>query len=264
MAEHLPPHRVWAALEGIEPHLTQCFDVPLELEGNHPEKLNQLASRISDSAHPEDLLLFIDGDAFPIRAIDENTLRGRPLAAVRRDENLGDPQPHPSFCLTTVGYWNDIEGDWRPGFRWQSTTGELATDTGGNLLKILQDRGDEWTPLLRSNSINLHPLWFAIYSDCVYHHGAGFRPPISRLGISNARRSVTRTQAVTPYDIGTSLLGRVRRSLTYRSTRRREMRTLERAVRVDQDLSDEVFGWLAEDPLFYLRFIQKPSGTDLD
>jgi hypothetical protein len=43
------------------------------------------------------------------------------------------------------------------------------------LLKQLADRNVEWLPLLRSNKVNLHPLFFGIYEGLVYHHGAGFR-----------------------------------------------------------------------------------------
>src|SRR5205814_5194913 len=96
----------------------------------HTEKLNALAGTICARGADDDLLLFLDGDAFPIAPLYDlaETVRGPvPLVAVRRDENLGDPQPHPSFCLTTVGFWKRIEGDWSMGHTWRNTAGREVT-----------------------------------------------------------------------------------------------------------------------------------------
>ena len=35
---------------------------------------------------------------------------------------FGDPQPHPCFCVTTVGFWQDIGGDSDEGPQWQNPT----------------------------------------------------------------------------------------------------------------------------------------------
>ena len=32
-----------------------------------------------------------------------------------------------------------------------------------------------WVQLLRTNGSALHPMFFGIYGNVVYHHGAGFR-----------------------------------------------------------------------------------------
>src|SRR3954447_6024071 len=112
-------HRVYASLNGIDPSFAEQFHYAADLEGMHAAKLNELALVVREQADPDDLLLFLDGDAFPIAPIDESLLDGLPLAAVRRSENLGDRQPHPCFCLTTVGFWFDIEGDWRRGYEWE-------------------------------------------------------------------------------------------------------------------------------------------------
>jgi len=39
--------------------------------------------------------------------------------------------------------------------------------------------------MLRSNKKNLHPVMFGIYEDIIYHHGAGFRFPTSRIDKHN-------------------------------------------------------------------------------
>lgn len=194
------PFRVYASLDGVEPIPDGFYFASSSLgeeirggepnpyerlgaDGLHGAKLNVLADKIAHEADPQDLLVFIDGDAFPIAPFEpaaSRLLAAHPLAAVRRDENAGDPQPHPSFCVTTVGFWHDIDGDWTRGHRFVNAAGTLLSDFGGKVMKALEDRGIEWFPILRSNQRDLHPVLFGVYGDLVYHHGAGFRPPITR------------------------------------------------------------------------------------
>jgi hypothetical protein len=179
------PYRVFASLNGIEDEAIRArFHVALDLPGTHAEKLNELAGIVRLEAAPEEGLLFLDGDAFPVRPCGQwldRLVASHPLAAVRRDENLGDQQPHPCFCLTTVGFWSQIDGDWREGGTWVNAAGQTTTDVGGTLLHQLADRGIEWRPLLRTNTHNPDPLWFGVYDHRIYHHGAGFRTRTSRL-----------------------------------------------------------------------------------
>jgi hypothetical protein len=46
---------------------------------------------------------------------------------------------------------------------------------GGNLLRRLELTNTPWVQVLRSNRLNPDPLYFGIYGDVIYHHGAGFR-----------------------------------------------------------------------------------------
>ncbi len=108
-----------------------------------------------------------------------------PLIAIQRKENyLGGTLPHPSFCLTTLKFWKDIKGSWERGSLGRFL-GRPLCEVGGFLQTKLQENGIEWYPMLRSNKQNLHPLMFGIYENLVYHHGAGFRMPTSRLDIHN-------------------------------------------------------------------------------
>jgi hypothetical protein len=54
------------------------------------------------------------------------------------------------------------------------------------LLRRLELSNTPWVEVLRSNRRNLDPLYFAIYGDIIYHHGAGFRggelSPVHRAG----------------------------------------------------------------------------------
>jgi hypothetical protein len=150
---------------------------------DHGEQLTFLAEKIAGEAADDDVLVFIDGDAFPIAPLDSalrELLDESPLAAIRRDENE-DTFPHPSFCATTVGFWRELGADWRDDLR---TSG---VDVGGRLERRLAERGVRWKPLLRMNAKDLHPILFGVYGDqelgpLVYHHGAGFRGshPITR------------------------------------------------------------------------------------
>ena len=179
LREHLSvPFMTWTSLERIDPAFGVHFDRVLEQRGRHPGKLNHLAMEIAHEAPDEDLLMFLDGDAFPIAdpmPLIEDGLSKAPLVAVRRAENVDQPQPHPCFCVTTVGAWRRLPGDWSGGPTWPGARGIEVTDVGGTLLRQLELSGTPWVQVLRTNQRDLDPLHFAVYGDIVYHHGAGFR-----------------------------------------------------------------------------------------
>src|SRR5437868_3986804 len=97
------PYMVYADLEGVDPRHGGRFDVTTDLSARsedgplpHARKLNALAELIGERADPDDVLVFLDGDAFPVAPLGdflEDRLSRYPLAAIRRDENLGDVQP---------------------------------------------------------------------------------------------------------------------------------------------------------------------------
>ena len=110
----------------------------------HAGKLNLMAAEIGAVGKPDDIILFLDGDAFPIadpmpaihQALSESS-----LLAVRRAENSGDPQPHPCFCAIRVSEWQRLQGDWSPGMLWTNNAGKLVTDVGANLYGALLRTG---------------------------------------------------------------------------------------------------------------------------
>ena len=134
------PYRVWGSLEGIDEMYTKWFDHVVPSIGTHAAaKLNLLALAIREVAAPDDVILFMDGDAFPIAdpmPVIRAALNESVLVAVRRDENAGDPQPHPSFCATKVESWDELHGDWSKGYPWAANpkSGRPVSDVGGNLL----------------------------------------------------------------------------------------------------------------------------------
>lgn len=189
------PYSLYAFLNGIDekPYRDKFHYISTEPIVAHITKLNLLAEEICRTGAPEDIIIFIDGDAFPVKNFVpyiKEQLQHFPLVAVQRLENEGDPQPHPSFCATTIRFWKKIEGDWSKGPKWQTNTGALRSDTGGVLWDKLNRAGISWKPILRSNVVNLHPLWFGVYGDLIYHHGAAFRTPYCTVDIAEARKSI--------------------------------------------------------------------------
>lgn len=178
------PYRIYTFLSGQATlHNSKFYFASCAPVKEHAVKLNILADIIvHEASSDDDVLIFIDGDAFPIKPIGsyiENILQKYPLAAIQRIENVGDIQPHPSFCVTTVGFWKSIKGDWLEGYKWQNANQLWRTDVGGNLLKILNRNNINWHPILRTKGITEHPLMFGIYEGVIYHHGSGFRTPMS-------------------------------------------------------------------------------------
>jgi hypothetical protein len=179
LREHIPvPYKTWTSLEKIDPAFSVNFDRVIEQRGLHAAKLNHIAMEVGHEASDDDLLMFLDGDAFPIAdpmPLIAEGLAKAPLIAVRRAENVEEPQPHPSFCVTTVGTWRRLPGDWSAGPTWPGARGRPTSDVGANLLRRLELSRTPWVEVLRSNRRDVDPLYFAIYGDTIYHHGAGFR-----------------------------------------------------------------------------------------
>ncbi len=179
LREHISvPYTTWTSLQGIDRSYAGHFDHVIDQAGSHPGKLNNLAVEIAHEAAEDDLIMFLDGDAFPIADPMPVVMKGlerAPLVAVRRAENGGDEQPHPCFCVTSVSTWQRLPGDWSQGYKWRLSDGRKATDVGGNLLRTLELTNTPWVDLLRTNRSTIDPLFFAIYGEVIYHHGAGFR-----------------------------------------------------------------------------------------
>jgi len=240
------PFKVYAVLDRIPSEFRSRFDRVVDAKGSHEGRLNLLAAEIAADAKPTDTLVFLDGDAFPvadpIRAI-RDALTSTTLLAVRRDENLGDKQPHPCFCAIEVQKWQGIQGDWSSGYEWTDDSGKTTSDVGGNLLGILERNQLSWTPLLRTNKRNDHPVWFGVYGDIVYHHGSGFRRPHSRADDASRPRDLRGARL--------PVLG----DLIIRENRRRQDRWLNDVHRHGEKLSDEWFDILVHDPDFYRKLI---------
>ncbi|HEY7916098.1 MAG TPA: hypothetical protein VIC86_03880, partial [Acidimicrobiales bacterium] len=210
-------------------------------------------------------IIFLDSDAFPIRPLDRwlaGTLEARPLTAIQRRENFGDLRPHPSFCATTVGLWERIGGDWgrEP---WTTPTGDVLDDAGTRVLRSLERCQVDWQPLTRSNTHDAHPLWFGVYGQHIYHHGAGSRrkwsglddhrvfseasrrhPSLGSLG-KRVRKDPGALRRLRPADLA------VLPAASARSVRQARKRLLLWST---ERQSDQVFRRLTTDPSFYRAF----------
>ena len=244
------PYRVFAFLNGIDRKYYPRFDKVLDArERKHDVKLDRLAEAIMKEAEDSDWLIFIDGDAYPLQPVEEvlaPLLDDYPMVAIRRPENLGERQPHPSFCATTVGFWKQIKGTWAKGYQWINAMGNPDTDVGGELLGILERNNVTWCPLLRSNRINRHPVLFGVYAHFIYHHGAGFRAGASRQGYYDAglytiykRWDARILNNIVPR----RFLSRMRASLIHPEGRRK--RRVHRALAA---VKDEIFARIQSDP----------------
>jgi hypothetical protein len=246
LREHISvEYQTWTSLEGIDPAYGRHFDRVLEQRGLHASKLNNLALEISQEASEGDLLMFLDGDAFPIAdpmPLVSSALAEAPLVAVRRAENFDQPQPHPCFCVTTVGTWHAIHGDWCAGYPWPARGGRLTSDVGGNLMRTLELSNTPWVQVLRSNHHQLDPLYYGIYGKVIYHHGAGFRTG----GLSPAHRSGPPPLPLSHVPV----IGAAGKLLNGLRWRRWERDVEARHVRQSQEIYDEIKAggsdWLAE------------------
>ncbi len=241
------PYRVVANLQDVPGAPAHKFDQVIPAMGSHGGKLNYMASETVATVHPDDLLMFIDGDAFPINDPMPTVHAGlehSTLVAVQRAENRGDKQPHPCFCVIRAGDWDRIRGDWSSGFCWETDTGELVTDHGANLSANLKRLGETWTPLLRTNRTDIHPICFAVYGGIVYHHGAGFRPALMRTMGSKAPTRWVRGEQIPV--VGTVIrLGWVALFNFWR----------DRELAENRKMSDRIFRELERDPDFYRQFL---------
>jgi hypothetical protein len=150
----------------------------------HCDRLNALSNiAVSESDNDDDILIIMDSDTLPV---DENWVKiikdkllQNPITAIQRKENsaaglgcIPELHPHPCFFATTIGFWvkNKLSFGGIP-------------NTGFNIGEWLTRNNLDFTKILRSNQINLHPLYFGVYDNILYHHGSGNRLPYDGVDI---------------------------------------------------------------------------------
>jgi hypothetical protein len=255
-------YRAYAFLDDVPGgHERSFFYASTERIKDHATKLNLLCDLIGFAADPSDLLLVIDGDAFPIAPLSpliEERLPDHRLIAVQRYENNHDLQPHPCFCVTTVGFWAEIGGDWHPGHSWRDSFGQEITDVGGNLLGVLERAGVDWYRLNRMNRVNPHPLFFGLYGDerhgpVVYHHGAGFRAAAGRVSRQlHGERQIQSSRAVALRE----LLAKGPEPLRRLARRRHPVTELRRRLKQQtKELSEEMVERIDADDEFWRELV---------
>lgn len=181
------PYRIFSIVpDHVNPpdyHYSNSLDTSTQSSFDHSIKLNFLSDIVLSQSKPDDILLFLDGDAFPINPLMPilTLLAKYDFISIVRTE-LGDCFPHPSFAMCRVEFWLRYLPSWLPGFS-DINNDNNPMDSGGYIFNILKKNNLKWHRLFRSNKRNIHSLWFGIYDDIIYHHGAGFRSPVSKLDI---------------------------------------------------------------------------------
>ncbi len=244
------PFKVYAFLNHVPKvgmHKEKFFYTNTEDIKSHPIKLNLLADMAAFNAESEDdYLMFLDGDAFPIAPLDNlfsTALKQYPLAAVQRYENNGDIQPHPCFCICKVKFWKEIQGDWNHGgITWKDKFNKDVWDVGGVMLRKLNNRNIDWYKLNRSNQHDLHPLLFGVYENLVYHHGAAFRNPGTRVDRNKVKDFESRFERF-----------QKAKKIMPRWLARKLFLPLKYEMLKNRENSKKIFKMIEEDPSFYTK-----------
>ena len=128
-----------------------------------------------------------------VRALD-TMLAAHRLAAIRRTEILGDPSRTLPSAHHDLRFWQRQRrhvGPRTPGGATHAA--KLVTDTGANLLKLLEDTAGRTgcrcrarTPATCTRSCS------PCTTTSIYHHGAGFRQTLTRPEQAEIEEEVTR------------------------------------------------------------------------
>ena len=187
--KHIKNYKMWVYCDGFDhlPHKDKfnfCQEYTSEIrqpcELDHIEKLNSLTNVVLNDkkTNNTDLLVWLDSDAFPIRGVNDyinEKLLKYPLIAIQRPENGGDVIPHPSFTCCSVDFWKKTKLNWDGQTHQDRVIKNGLHDPGGKIYKVLLEKNIEWYKLLRTKSLTKHQVFFTIYDDMIYHHGAGSR-----------------------------------------------------------------------------------------
>jgi hypothetical protein len=139
---------------------------------SHARNLARLLKYFREHKDEYANFLILDSDAFPVKQgwlPHLHKIMGNKVAAAAvRLENFS-PFPHPcAFFVNKEGLfskWLNFRVAKRPHINGH----KIGEDTGCSIPM------DKCFPLVRTNVINLHPLFAAIYGNMFYHHGTGSR-----------------------------------------------------------------------------------------
>ena len=141
----------------------------------HVYGLERLLGYFRSCADQYDYFLFLDSDAFPVRAqwldILAERMRSGPayeIAVALRPENL-EVRLHASVLLASREALAHL--DFGVALVGSDLVGNPEQDVAMSAYQ--GERRHRAFPLLRSNRVNLHPLLCGIYYDLFYHNGCG-------------------------------------------------------------------------------------------
>lgn len=171
--------KIWTFIDGIgfEPwpydfdfHFKKNSEIKIGAMHGHWRKLDKLVSECLVNEPDDDIVMFLDGDAFPVRPINDiiqEALDNHDFYGIVRKE-MGHDWPHPSFSCCKLGFWR------KHNLTWQG-----AGDPGMWLRGYFKRNDIKWKRMLRTHSLTWHPVLFGIYEGLVYHHSSAFRKHIT-------------------------------------------------------------------------------------
>ena len=158
------------------------FDGAIEGQGHWTESMGLLLKFVNENAKDGDKVLLLDSDAFPIAPISDfldEKLKEYPFVSCQEPQHEWDTNykiPHPMFMLFDAKHI--LQGDL------SHYLSNIIKDPSGNwwggVIEWMNKNKYDYYPIVRSNKTNLHPLYFGIYENLIYHHWAGSRRMITR------------------------------------------------------------------------------------
>ena len=175
------PFRVYTVLgENYEKHKDKFYYVE-EGRDKHYNSLQKLHKVLDDeNPNENDIIIVLDSDAFPIKSLDdylEDKLKDYEFLAINAPEHNYEPLPiQPFECFYAFRY--NFFSKYEFWFKFEPGIHSNWIDW---MIDWFKNKSIEWYPLNRSSPlINLHPLYFGIYDDIIYHNWTGSRNPITR------------------------------------------------------------------------------------
>jgi len=150
----------------------------------------EILPMIKEDMKDGDIFMRFDSDAILIDDIDEkfiDKVKQENFISVQEPQHewdLNHKTPHPSFWAFPCEYLNqDLDRAMSDIYE------DRDSNWWGGVTSWLKSSNITYYPLNRTNKINLHPLYYGIYSDLIYHHWAGSRDMITRPDRKRAKES---------------------------------------------------------------------------
>tara|TARA_R100000152_G_scaffold20736_1_gene15694 strand:- start:11957 stop:12787 length:831 start_codon:yes stop_codon:yes gene_type:complete len=153
------------------------------IDGEHYDQVNKAVETISSQLTDDDIIVFLDCDAFPCdknwqNAVKEN-LATHDITAVVMRENYHHSHdyheiPHLCFFATTKKTWQLNNLAWTIHSHPHLSHHPYQNPQRGMLDRI-NAANLTLKELNRTNEFDAHRVCFGIYGDIVYHHACGIR-----------------------------------------------------------------------------------------
>jgi len=152
---------------------------------DHGTQLDVLAAIACAEASPQDVLIILDSDSVLFSSTLGKILElltEYEFVVVERHENGGDDFPHPLLFAGRVDSYIRCDFRWSDKPNWENSNGTIVSDVGTSVGLRMKELGIEFCALTKTNMNEVpgNPPLISVYSNLVYHHGAGSREPRTR------------------------------------------------------------------------------------